>query len=345
MNRIDDLAGAYRDAADRGAAKLVSLITPSGKFVYSYDVATGKVSPGYNLLRHAGSLWSILRVKAVLTDHDRKAVLESFRWLRDRIRPVGHDQRFLIEDGTIKLGGNGLALLAITEMLRRNVDPATSGDWESVADGLANGMIAQIQHGNRDFQHERSFPTGKALPFRSEYYTGEALFGLLSWYRLRREKRAGSEQWHGKPVEKVFHRKISENYGVTFQSHWMAYTTSAYQAYLGQPLDERTAAYAVTLCESILYDGGYRTRRYSTPIACRSEAVMALFPLLPPSHRSPALLNAATDLTLQLKWSQPDGAVIQGDGSSTTRIDYIQHSISGWNAFANLRDGSVTEYP
>lgn len=345
MNRIDDLAGAYRDAADRGAAKLLALITPSGKFVYSYDAATGKVGPTYNLLRHAGSLWSILRVKADLTDPEKKTVMDGFRWLRDRTRMAGKDRRIVVEGGKIKLGGNGLALLAITEMLRRDLDPDSSGQWEQVADGLAKGMIGQIEPGGRDFHHTLSFATGKPLPFRSDYYTGEALFGLLSWYRLRRKTGSGYAEWHDTPLDKIFQQKIKENYGVKFQSHWMAYAVAAYQAFLEKPLNERTAAYAVTLCESILYDGAYRSRRDSTPIACRSEAVLALFPLLPASHRPAALLNAATDLTLQLKWSQPDGAVTRGDGSNEVRVDYIQHSISGWNAFANLRDGTMSEYP
>ena len=344
IDRIDDLAGAYRDAADRGAAKLLSLISSSGKFVYSYDAKTGKVGPDYNLLRHAGSLWSLLCVKTDLTDAERLTVMNSFRWLRERTRTTGKDQRNLIEDGTIKLGGTALTLLAITEMLRRELDRDSTSEWELLADGLAKGMIGQIQSDGRDFSHEVSFATGRTLPFRSEYYTGEALFALLSWYRLRREKGSGFDQWHDTPLEKVFRQKIKGNYGVSFQSHWMAYAVSAYQAFLDKPLDDRTAAYAATLCESILYDGSYRNRRYSTPIACRSEAIMSLLPVLPQSHRTPALLNAATDLTLQLKWSLPDGAVTQGDGSNKVRIDYIQHSISGWNAFANLRGGRLSPY-
>lgn len=345
MNRIDDLAGAYRDAADRGAAKLVSLITPSGKFVYAYGAVTGKISPQYNLLRHAGSLWSVLRVKPGLSDPEKRTVLASFRWLRDHTRTAGKDRRNVVEGGKINLGGSALALLAITEMLSLDLDPESSGQWELVAEGFVNWMIGQIQSDRRDFHHEVSLATGKPLPFRSEYYTGEALFALLSWYRLRRRKGLSYAQWFDTPLDQVFREKIKENYGVKFQSHWMAYSVAAYQAFLDKPLDEGTANYAATLCESILYDGSYRERRYSTPIACRSEAVMALFPLLPSSLKPSALLNAATDLTLQLKWSQPDGAVTQGDGSDTVRIDYIQHSISGWNAFANLRDGSLSEYP
>ena len=341
IDRIDDLAGTYRDAADRGAAKLLGLISPSGKFVYAYDAKNGKVSPDYNLLRHAGSLWSLLRVKTDLTGAERLTVMNSFRWLRERTRPAGKGQRNLIEDGTIKLGGTALTLLAVTEMLRRGLDPDAAREWELLADELAKGMIGQIRSDGRDFSHEVSFATGRTLPFRSEYYTGEALFALLSWHRLRREKEPGSVQWFDTPPEKVFRQKIRDKYGVSFQSHWMAYAVSAYRAFLDKPLDDRTAAYAAALCESILFDGSYRNRRYSTPIACRSEAIMALLPVLPPSHKAAALLNAATDLTLQLKWSLPDGAVTQGDGSNTVRIDYIQHSISGWNAFANLRDRRV----
>ena len=31
-----------------------------------------------------------------------------------------------------------------------------------------------------DFRHKRDFATGRVLPFRSDYYTGEAIFGLLT---------------------------------------------------------------------------------------------------------------------------------------------------------------------
>src|SRR5258707_1871412 len=91
IDRIDDLAGAYRDAADRGAAKLLSLISPTGKFVYSYDAKTGKVSPEYNLLRHAGSPWSLLCLKTDLTRAARLTVMNSFRWLRERTRTTGKE--------------------------------------------------------------------------------------------------------------------------------------------------------------------------------------------------------------------------------------------------------------
>ena len=227
MNSIGDLAIASRDAADRGAAKLVSLIGPSGKFVYLYDAATGKVSAGYNVLRHAGSLWSILRVKSDLKDTDKQVVLQSFRWLRDRTRVSGKDQRNLIEGGTIKLGADGLALLAIVELLRSGLDPDASAEWEAVADGLANGIIGQIEPDGRDFRHKVSLATGKPLPFRSNYYTGEALFGILSWYRLRREKGLDTEQWHNTPLERVFQQKIKENFTTPSPGAGWAYPARA----------------------------------------------------------------------------------------------------------------------
>jgi hypothetical protein len=339
------LVGAFRDAAGRGAAKLLSLITPSGKFVYSYDVVTGEVSPSYNLVRHAGSLWSLLSVKTDLTDADQRIVMNCFRWLRECTHTTGKDRRYLIQDDTINLGGNALALLAITEMLSRQPDRDASAEWELVADGLAKGIIGLIEPDGRDFRHKVSFATGEPLAFRSRFYTGEALFALLSWYRLRRRKGLSVEEWYLTPLEGIFRRKIKKNYGVSFQSHWMAYAVGAYRAFLEGPLDEETATYAVTLFESILSNDSYRNRGSSTAIACRSEAIMALFPVLPRSHKSSALVNAATNLSLQLKWSQPDGAVTKGDGSNEVRIDYIQHSISGWNAFANLKAEDLSEFP
>jgi hypothetical protein len=124
---------------------------------------------------------------------------------------------------------------------------------------------------------------------------------------------------------------LARRYGLADQSHWMAYAACE-AAERGLVGEERLIGYLSDLISAILGQDAYRTRRASTPIACRTEA-LTRFALLcdrwpgrfPSALRSTALRAADENLALQLHWYR-DGQFWKGDGDDTVQIDCIQHN-------------------
>ena len=97
------------------------------------------------------------------------------------------------------------------------------------------------------------------MTFRSDYYTGEAIYGLFQGGRITPK------------VQSIVEGLLKAHYGVNVQSHWMAY--AACEALTKGLLNPRVVVpYLAALMETIVGDPSYRDRQESTPIACRSEA-------------------------------------------------------------------------
>jgi len=260
-----------------------------------------------------------------------EAAERAIRYLiSNHILPFGDNgDRCVVDDGKIKLGGNGLALLALTELFRLSKDDSLL----DLARQLGQYIVSE-QQADGDFVHSRVYATREERSFRSDYYTGEALFGLM-----RLHETTGEEHWLDRVVfseERLFKR----DYGVDAQSHWMLYALEA--LYAVRPADDYLE-HARRIAENILMFPRYRDEARSTPIACRSEGLLAYIRMLErtdPTDVSPSasdcLSCVRTNLALQLEFKTPNGAFIRGGGSDEVRIDYIQHNISSFLAFSQL---------
>lgn len=339
MDALAPLASASnRAVVEASLAHLLRLIQPRGRFTYAHEAGDpGQAHEGYNMLRHCGTLWFMLRtvneLGLRLTRAQQEALTEAVGYAGRRLeRPL-----WVMTDGpcfalnakgAVKLGGIGLALVMLQEfqaLARR--DRLTPKGLPATLDECLRGLeayaLTQIEAG--DFQHKRDFATGRLLPFRSDYYTGEVLLGLLRSPRLFPEANA------------VCERLMARGYGIDVQSHWMAY--AACEGVERGRLSRAPALdYLGRLATAILGDEKYRARRESTPIACRTEALTRILQL----SRSrafrgafdPALLDAiraaaAENLQLQLDW-YADGQFRKGDGSGRVQIDYIQHNATAY---------------
>ena len=56
--------------AQAGAKKLAALNLDSGQFKYRYDAKSNDKLSGYNVLRHSGTIWSMLDVFSVTQDEE-----------------------------------------------------------------------------------------------------------------------------------------------------------------------------------------------------------------------------------------------------------------------------------
>jgi hypothetical protein len=321
--------------ARKGARHLAKLVKPDGRFVYRYHPGLQKVYDEYSMLRHCGSVWSMFDVVRLTRPDPRvtDAAVQASRYMRDTfIKPVGDGDRLcLVEGQKAKLGGAGLALLALSEWHQATPDPAIV----EIARGIGRYILDQ-RTADGDLIHGRIYPSGEIYPFRSRFYTGEALFGLLRLFRLTTEA-----VWRDSAFE-LLAALGARDYGVAERSHWMLYALDAADEV--QPSPENRA-YAARIAGALVRDAdATRSRGSSTPIACMSEALLAYMRL---KRRSPSasLSPSAADcekvvvqnLGVQLRSLTSDGGFIAGPGRGDVRIDYIQHNISAFAAFAATR--------
>ena len=208
-----------------------------------------------------------------------------------------------------------------------------SDDHDITVARLENYILSQASSG--DFIHKRNFADGEIMTFRSDYYTGEAIYGLFQGSRITPK------------VQSIVEGLLNARYGINVQSHWMAY--AACEALTKGLLNPRVVVpYLTALMEAIVGDPSYRDRQESTPIACRSEALTIFLRTINHSplfamHFSPTLVRQAQEaavenLSLQMKWYNK-GQFRKGNGYEKVQIDYIQHNAASFLNFSLLQKG------
>lgn len=331
-----------RDLVTASLSHIARPVSEDGFFLYAHEAGdTSAVHPGYNLMQHCGTFWFMARaVNGLPVAHDAGLTLSIVRALgRIGLKlappPWAEPDRpslALVTQGAVKIGGLGLALLALGEAQRiPSLQPLATGVLpHSLPETISRMQQYTLDEIDRDdFRHKRDFATGKVLPFRSDYYTGEALFGLL---------RTGAMS---DDLARVTTALMQRGYGWIEQSHWMAY--AACEAVERGVVTERLGSvYLTGLMRMILGDTSYRRRGQSTPIACRSEALTRVLLL---ARARPGLLeqnlvdhiraHAEENLRLQQRW-YADGQFWHGDDSRRVQIDYIQHNATGYLQWLQL---------
>ena len=313
------------EIARTGALHLAELVQKSGQFTYAYWLGGGRI-PGYNLLRHCGAIWAMADVARGLPAFHpiNRAAKRAVGWLLEKkTRTLDKGLCLAGKGGTSKLGGAALATLACLEVNRTQPDPRLLQASEAFG-----RFIMMMRLPNGDFIHKIDIDQKKALPFRSEYYTGEALFALAKLYDQTQDTR-----WRDALVHSA--RKLSEiDYGVMEQSHWMLYALNATSRFA---ITELCVNYGKRIVEDILDRPDYRSRNQSTPTACRSEGMLAFVAMSADSTdpevrrvRKRAITAIEENLDQQRVFFDPSGAFIRGSGKDDVRIDFIQHNISSF---------------
>lgn len=345
----------YQNAARLGGDYLVAHTNTDGSFVYQYNPVTGKTSSSYNILRHAGTAYSLLELYEAT---NKKKYLETAEralvFLTNHITacPNTTDALCVEEDGEIKLGGNALAVLAFTKYI--SVTPDPKSEYLSLAQSLAK-FLTGVQTPDGEFSVHKIFAeNGEDSGFESQYYPGEALFALTRLYAVD-----GDAQW----IESA-HRGARwlieiRDKGVPTQQlnhdHWLLYALN--ELYADQP-EDLYVQHAQRITEAILaaqhsgrsgdqkeWNGGFYTPPRSTPTATRTEGLGAAYHIFKKNGDSAyaetvrrAMENAIefqlkTQFTVQkLRELNAERAGLGGFHESLdaydVRIDYVQHNIS-----------------
>ena len=171
-------------AAIQAGDYLRRAVEDNGSFVYSYLAKTNKEKHAYNILRHAGTAYSMLELYEVTGDAQLLVAAErALEYLRAKIVEcrAGRERASCVEEnGEVKLGGNALGILALAKHARVTGD--RSGLPLMVR--LANWITGTQALSGEFLIHKRDLETEQVDDLVSQYYPGEALFALTRLFEL-----------------------------------------------------------------------------------------------------------------------------------------------------------------
>ena len=330
---------------------LAGQIRKDGRFVYGWLPCFDRRLSGYNCLRHASALYSLLEALEYTGDDALKAPAERAlrRMAGEFIReyaPEGRKMAFLVDTpGEIKLGGGGVALLALAKW--RDI---TGADeflplMELLALGIgfmldpASGAPVHVLHAADLSLKERQ---------RVIYYDGEAVFGLLRLYRANKDRR-----WLD--MAEKFFRSFLDDAHAKAHDHWLSY--AANELTLHRP-EERYYRFGLNNCMGHLDFVLHRETSYPTLLELMMAAQKMLLRLedMPEfkflldgvnllkfkaamHHRARYLLEGFFWPEMAMFFQNPQriaGAFFLRHHGFRARIDDVQHFISGLIAYTRL---------
>jgi hypothetical protein len=336
-----------------GGRYLTAAVDGNGRFVYSYLPKTDSVSSGYNILRHAGTAYAMLDLYSHTGDEELLgAANRAIRYMMTQVRlcPVGSDlENCLIEEERAKLGGNGLAVLALTYTMRATGDLALLEDAQS----MARWMLSLQAESGEFTTHIMEYSTGQDTGSVSEYYPGEAIYALANLYLLD-----GNEEWLRAAQNGARwlanDRIAGKAPGDVTHDHWLLLGLDVIQHISPDPVYyDATMAIANAIIQSQNIDpeypdwfGGFYRPPSSTSNATRTEGLMAAYRVahdFGTAEEAERILQAAKNsVSFQLATQfHPESAMYLTDPQRVLggfhrdltnfeiRNDYVQHNISG----------------
>jgi hypothetical protein len=340
------------------------VIKKNGKYIYSYLPEENRKKKNYNILRHAGTTYSILETYELIPDEELLRLAESaINYLMGKVENFEINNvavSVVVEKDTIKLGGNALAII----MLAKYTRATKNYKYIELMQRLAK-WICEAQDKSGEFIiQKQQYSTKEKYKFKSEYYPGEAILSLVRLYQLD-----GNKDWL-KRAESASQYLIKvrdkhANINTIIHDHWLLYALN--ELYREQPCDmyiEHVLLITKSIMKSQITDnienptwnGAYRIpyiRLESTPTACRSEGLCAAYHLLLDygyiieSSKIEKSIEKGIQFQLQNQLRPKSvasyknkklclGAFKRGLSRHDLRIDFTQHNISSLIAYYKI---------
>ena len=333
---------------------LIHSINENGTFAYQYDPSTDQVANKYNILRHAGTIYSMLELYEITQDPELlEAAERALAYLAQQIKPCKaklEASACLIEKEYTKIGGNGLAIVAIAQYTE-----ATGDDkYIPTAQALARFLVSNQSEEGEFWPHKIAFPSMEGDTFISEYYPGEALLGLNRLYEIDK-----NEEWltaaHNGINWLIEVRDKGKSASKLPHDHWLLY--AIYDQSTHEEIPYSFTDHAMKIVGAILDmqkpEGNYYTPPRSTPTATRSEGLYAAYKLALNNGYENKVdeifegIEKGVGFQLQTQFTEKNvkdlrnperaiGAFHEGLDITTIRIDYVQHNISSILGYIEL---------
>lgn len=202
---------------------LIKQVDDTGKFCYGYFPCFDKVIPGYNIMRHAGTIYSMIELYEITRDSAmEQAIKLSLAYLLNQEIETfkgadGINRAFVIERGKdeIKLGANAIVILT----LEKYHTIFGNAQYLYLMEELAEGIDFLHNKHDGSFVHVLNYPDLSLKDkHRVIFYDGEAAFALMRLYGIDK-----NERWLAL-AEQAFKYFIQNNYWKN-KDHWMSYAS------------------------------------------------------------------------------------------------------------------------
>jgi hypothetical protein len=339
-------------SATQGGDYLKRAVRPDGSFVYSYFPKSNAVPKDYNILRHAGTVYAMLEVYELTNDPELMgAIKRAIGYLQRATKTCevgGEKLNCVVENNMVKLGGNGLAALAVAKYIEITNDQ----ELREYLIKLGRWIQKQQLETGEFYPHIQRYSDGKPYKTMSSYYPGEALFGLTRIYELYKDESLLDTAEKGAQYL-INVRDKGKSLNELYPDHWLLYALNELYRYRPNPIYLNQAmriAQSIVQSQNInpIYPdwyGSYNRPPRSTPTATRSEGLSAAYELARDTGKKEdakvflEALNRGIRFQLQTQFGpesvlyleDPQRALGGFHGSLTNftiQIDYVQHNLS-----------------
>jgi hypothetical protein len=361
-------------AIDLSAQYLENACGETGRFVYLLDPKSGRQSPSYNVVRHAGAMYALAMLNR--SRPDRKAAEAMVRAAAFmRVSYIGPDARSrtlvvwsrpLPTRSDADLGATGLGLVALTGLDQAEPNTVPLADLEELG-----RFIVFLQKSDGSFVSKYRPDSGPVTDWDSLYYPGEAALGLISLYEL--DHRGEWLVAAGRALSYLARSRAGDR--DIPADHWALIATARFLPYCRQSDCAATrlalVEHAARICDRFLREqvvnttdamlgGGFDAAGRTTPSAIRLEGLLAALEFLPNDaigrrakieaavKRGVAFLMRAQLTSGPYAGGMP--AAVSGVGSimlradprtSDIRIDYVQHALCAWLRYQKMFSDSA----
>lgn len=342
------------EAARLSAGYLARNIDDKGRFNYLYDPLKDTRPEGYNILRHSGTIYSMLEYYELAKDQAiLQAAEKALLYLGSSIkntRKGGIGMAVVVEDNEVKLGGNALGAIAIAKYMEvtgnRKYLPLLQqlGEW-----------ILSVQEKDGDFGvHKQRFSDGAISDFRSAYYPGEAILALMRIHHLDPRSKWLDGASRGARYLVLARDKGLKDHELP-HDHWLLYGLEELYRLDKDPV---FLEHAMRISREIVrvqnrnsvfpdWDGGFSNDPRSTPASTRMEGLGAAYRMASGAGMSDEAEKILGSLLLGTSfisrnqigpsWAMymknPEaslGGVRESLTRFEVRIDYVQHALSAF---------------
>lgn len=223
--QIEIIDAAYVKGVIMNASGFLSeQINEDGSFVYGIYPRFDREIESYNIVRHASTLWSLIcRYRLWPDEALAEKIDRTIGYMLGQIVYDSQGRAFLYEEKNdeIKLGGCGIAVVALTEYM----DVFQNDKYIDICKALGEGILSMQDGDDGGYYHVLNGDFTRKEKLRTVYYDGEATFALCRLYGL-----TGSQIWLDAAQNAVAYF-IREDY-TQYKDHWIAYSMNEITKYI-----------------------------------------------------------------------------------------------------------------
>lgn len=203
---------------------LMDQVQEDGSFIYGIYPRFDNEIDNYNIVRHASTIWSLIcRYRLEPDEELEEKIKQTIDYMLTQIVYDKQGRAYLYEekDDEIKLGGCGIAVVALTEYM----DVFQNEDYKEICCALGEGIFGMLDQTSGEYYHVLNGDFTRKEEYRTVYYDGEATFALCRLYGL-----TGESRWLDGAKSAVAHF-IEADY-TQYKDHWVAYSMNEITQYI-----------------------------------------------------------------------------------------------------------------